>query len=144
MKRYIAAAILFFALPIAAYADMDVEVTINWVPPTENVDGSPLVDLASYTVYYGRSAGVYDVSYVVSDPTQTTDIFTVLGVQDGESIYVVMTAWDDDGNESTYSNEVRFGPFAETDLTSPAWGAGALGGSARVTRCGNDTCTGGN
>jgi len=31
------------------------QVTIGWDPPTDNVDGSPLTDLAGYRVYYGRS-----------------------------------------------------------------------------------------
>jgi hypothetical protein len=31
------------------------QVTIGWDPPTDNVDGSPLTDLAGYRVYFGRS-----------------------------------------------------------------------------------------
>lgn len=29
--------------------------TLSWLPPTENTDGSPLADLAGYTVYWGTS-----------------------------------------------------------------------------------------
>jgi len=136
------ALILLLAAPVFAWADMDVEITINWVPPTENVDGSPLTDLSGYTVYYGTASGGYTGSYNVSDPAQTSDVFTVLNVVSGEEVFVAMTAWDNDGNESAYSNEISFGPFLETDTVAPA-SAGGLSGTARIVRCGNDTCSGG-
>ncbi len=35
-------------------------VTLNWLAPTQNSDGSALVDLAGYKIYYGRSSQTYD------------------------------------------------------------------------------------
>ena len=126
-----------------AWADMDVEISINWVPPTQNVDGTPLTDLAGYTVYYGTESAQYPTDFVVDNPTQTSTVFTVLNLPSGAIVYVAMTASDDDGNESAYSNEVAFGPFLETDTSVPNI-PGGLNGTARIVRCGNDTCTQGN
>jgi hypothetical protein len=35
---------------------------VSWNPPTQNEDGSPLLDLAGYRLYWGRSAGALDQS----------------------------------------------------------------------------------
>ncbi|MGI9220570.1 MAG: putative Ig domain-containing protein [Woeseiaceae bacterium] len=34
-------------------------ITLNWAPPTENSDGTPLTDLAGYFIYVGEESGVY-------------------------------------------------------------------------------------
>jgi hypothetical protein len=76
--------------------------TITWQPPTENVDGSPLNDLAEYRIYVGTDPQTYDQPIAVTDP-QTSSQFVPL--ERGE-YRVAMTAVDADGNESAYSNEV--------------------------------------
>jgi hypothetical protein len=65
-------------------------VTINWTPPTENVDGSTLTNLAGYHLYYGTSASslthVVNITnpglaaYVVSDLSAATYYFAVASV----------------------------------------------------------------
>jgi hypothetical protein len=42
---------------------------VSWVAPTANTDGSALVNLASYRVYYGASAGALSQNSEVSDIT---------------------------------------------------------------------------
>lgn len=142
MKRLLSVLGLVLSLSAgAAFADMDVEIDINWVAPTHNTDGSLVDDLAGFYVYYGRASGAYDAQYEIPNPLQTSDTFSVLNVLNGESIYVVMTAYDAAGNVSAYSNEVRFGPFVETDTVSPS-APGPLSGAARVVRCGTGrTCS---
>lgn len=77
-------------------------VTLQWDPPTENVDGSPLTDLASYRIYYGEFSGTYTSEIAVEDPADTEhELLLPSG-----SYYFAMTALDTDGNESGYSNEV--------------------------------------
>jgi len=39
----------------AAHGNAD-SVTINWTPPTENTNGSPLINLAGYNIHYGTAA----------------------------------------------------------------------------------------
>src|SRR6185437_6839875 len=65
-------------------------VTINWTPPTENVDGSTLSNLAGYHLYYGSSQSnlnqVVDItnpglaSYVLSNLAAGTWYFAVTSV----------------------------------------------------------------
>lgn len=65
-------------------------VTINWTPPTENVDGSTLTNLSGYHLYYGTSASsltnVVNITnpglatYVVSDLAAATYYFAVTSV----------------------------------------------------------------
>jgi hypothetical protein len=77
-------------------------VSLGWEPPTENVDGSPLEDLAGYRIYYGQFSGSYTDELAVSDPdTSQYDVPLPSG-----SYYFAMTALDVEGNESAYSNEV--------------------------------------
>jgi Putative Ig domain len=40
--------------------------TVSWVAPTQNVDGTPLVDLAGYKVFYGQAPG--DFAHALSVP----------------------------------------------------------------------------
>lgn len=75
---------------------------VEWIPPTENVDGTPLTDGAGFRVYYGPASRQYDSMVEVSD-WQTTHQLLLL--PPGES-FIAATAYDVDGNESAYSNEV--------------------------------------
>ncbi|MDH3642435.1 MAG: hypothetical protein OES38_10090, partial [Gammaproteobacteria bacterium] len=47
-------------------------LSLTWVAPTENVDGSPLTDLAGYKIYYGDSSRSYLTPTVVNDATATS------------------------------------------------------------------------
>lgn len=78
------------------------EVSISWVPPSENVDGTPLTDLASYRIYYGSMSRSYTDSIDIQDPTATSHAFAVAS----GDYYVTMTALDQNGNESAYANEI--------------------------------------
>ena len=78
------------------------ELNISWVQPSENVDGSPLTDLASYRIYYGSVSRNYSDSIDVADAVATSHVFTALS----GDYFVTMTALDLEGNESAYSNEI--------------------------------------
>ncbi len=75
--------------------------TLSWQAPTDNVDGSPLTDLAGFRVYYGNSAK--DLRYViqVADPGARTRIVEDLTVG---TWYFTATAYDQSGGESARSN----------------------------------------
>ena len=77
-------------------------LTLNWVAPTENVDGTPLTDLAGYRIYYGDSSRAYLNSADVNDSGATSYALTV----PSGSYYVAMTALNLSGDESAYSNEI--------------------------------------
>jgi hypothetical protein len=77
-------------------------VTLSWQAPTENVDGSPLNDLAGYRIHYGFRSRDYDTTVSMPDPAATQrSLELASGVY-----YIAMTAMDKQGNESAYSNEV--------------------------------------
>ena len=77
-------------------------VALNWVAPDENVDGTPLTDLAGYRIYYGTASRDYSGMVQVNNPAETSH---TLSLASGD-YYVAMTALDQEGNESAYSNEV--------------------------------------
>jgi hypothetical protein len=78
------------------------EIQISWVAPTENVDGTPLTDLASFRIYYGPDSRAYSNSVDVMDASATS---YALNAASGD-YYVTMTALDAEGNESAYANEI--------------------------------------
>ena len=83
------------------------EVKLAWDKNTEN-------DLRGYIVYRSTTAGGPYVQ-VGDDVLAPTSTFTDVDVEDGTYFYVV-TAYDNDGGESGYSNEVS----TRIDTTPPA------------------------
>lgn len=89
-----------------ALASVTVEVLdkmIRWQAPTQNEDGTPLNDLAGYVVYWGTESREYTGSYTIDSPSTTeweADIAPAM-------YYFALTAFDSEGNESDYSNELR-------------------------------------
>lgn len=77
--------------------------TLTWTPPTQNIDGSPLTDLAGYIVYWGTSSGSYSNSIRLSNPGLTS--YVVDNLLNGTTYYFVTTAYNDVGLESSFSNE---------------------------------------
>jgi plastocyanin len=77
-------------------------ISLNWVAPSENADGSALTDLAGYRIYYGTTSRNYSGMVELNDPADTSHS---LSLASGD-YYVAMTALDQQGNESAYSNEV--------------------------------------
>ena len=73
----------------------------QWDAPQTNVDGSVLDDLAGYKFYSGSASRDYDESVTLGlDTTHTYE---------GEGQFFAVTAFDEDDNESDYSNEVWLG-----------------------------------
>jgi hypothetical protein len=61
-----------FSINVAAAVTTTGSATINWVPPTQNTDGSPLTDLAGVIIYYGSSPTSLSQSLTVASNTQTS------------------------------------------------------------------------
>ncbi len=78
-------------------------VTLTWRPPVANSDGTPLVDLAAYIVYYGRSPGRLDKFIAVEDPRASG--YTVGGLEPA-TWYFAVTAYSAAGVESERSETV--------------------------------------
>ena len=98
------AAILLIASCLTAMADpaTDGQVSVWWTMPTENLDGTPLTDLAGAKVYYGTSSSNY--TQVVD--AGLTNAFTVTWLVFGTMYYFNGTAYSTAGLESDFCNEV--------------------------------------
>lgn len=77
--------------------------TLSWTPPTENTDGSPLDDLAGYSVYWGTSPGDYTASASIDNPGIST--YVVDNLIPGTTYYFALKARNLAGVESSFSNE---------------------------------------
>lgn len=74
--------------------------SLNWTAPSQNTDGSPLTDLAGYTVYYGTSPTSMTSKIVVAGATATS--YTVGSLPKG-TYYFGLTAYTSTGIESALS-----------------------------------------
>ena len=79
-------------------------VTINWVAPTQNVDGSTLTNLSGYKIHYGTASNNYTQTIKVSNPGLAT--YVVDGLSPG-TYYFSVSAYNSAGTESPLSSEVR-------------------------------------
>jgi hypothetical protein len=75
-------------------------VTLSWMPPTQNADGSALTDLAGYRIYYGRSASVQDQMISLSNPGLTRYVIENLSPA---TWYFSMSSLNSSGVESNRS-----------------------------------------
>ncbi len=77
--------------------------TLGWTPPTQNVDGTPITDLAGYVVSYGTSPSSYAVSLPINGAGITG--VTIEGLEPGMH-YFAIKAVNSAGAVSEYSGEV--------------------------------------
>jgi len=78
-------------------------VTLDWMPPTQNSDGSALTNLAGYHITYGTSPTVLTSTIDVNNPGLST--FLVQNLTSG-TWYFSVSAYNSTGAESTPSNPV--------------------------------------
>lgn len=81
----------------------DTRATLTWTPPTENTDGSPLLNLAGYRIHWGVADDQLLNTAQVSDPSVNT--YTIENLPPG-TWYFGVTAYTTQGAESTMSNIV--------------------------------------
>jgi len=116
----ISALSLFF--PPSIYAAYTTDVTLAWSSNSEP-------DLSGYFIYYktGSSGAPYNGTGAVegNSPIQVPIAnldnpaypeYTIHGLSDTETTYFVLTAYDTEGNESGYSNEVCYHPPSPVDV----------------------------
>lgn len=108
---FIFAAVLFFQL-VVAQTSFAAGAMLSWDPPTTNMDGTVVTDLAGYRMYWGTSPGVY--TNMVTAPACNNCPVPIAGATEracvvlfsGTTYYFAVTAFDTEGNESDFSNEV--------------------------------------
>ena len=94
--------LLWAMLSSAAYA---ASVELEWDPNTEP-------QLAGYKVYWGNSSGNYTNSKNVGNTT----FCTITELDEGKTYYFAATAYDGDGTESGYSDQITYTvPLSDSD-----------------------------
>jgi len=74
--------------------------TVSWLPPTTNVTGGSLANLAGYRVHYGSSASALTQTLALANPGLTSAV--VSGLASG-AWYFAVSAYTTDGLESELS-----------------------------------------
>jgi Fibronectin type III domain len=90
-----------FAIVVNASASSTGSASLSWVAPTQNTDGTPIVGLAGYHIYYGTSAGAMTTTVTLTDPTETS--YVVSGLAPG-TYYFSIVAYNSAGVDSSESN----------------------------------------
>lgn len=75
--------------------------TLSWLPPTQNVDGTPLTNLAGYRVVYGQSSANLTSSLDIPNPAITTAMIESLA---SGTWYFAIKAYTTDSIESSLSS----------------------------------------
>jgi hypothetical protein len=75
--------------------------TLSWTPVTQNTDGTLLMDLAGYRVFYGPSASDMNTVVVLADPNLITYVITNLS---SGTWYFTVGAYTTGGTQGAMSN----------------------------------------
>jgi fibronectin type 3 domain-containing protein len=86
------------AVTLTVSAPTTSSVTLTWAPNTDS-------DLAGYKIYRGTASGAYGAA-LATVPAGTLT-YQVMGLASNTTYFFVITAYDNAGNESSYSNEIR-------------------------------------
>lgn len=79
-------------------------VTLSWEAPTSNTDGTPLVNLSGYTIYYGTNPAHLDQSIQINNVGVQTYVLDDLP---SGTWYFAIMAVTNSGSESSLSNLVE-------------------------------------
>jgi len=101
LKKSIKCNIIFWVALISTtslmtHPSLACEVTLRWDPNTEP-------QKAGYMIYWGTESGQYSESVDLGDQNN----YTISALDNGQTYYIAVTAYDELGFESDYSNEVH-------------------------------------
>ena len=92
-----------FSINVTSAGAASSSVSLNWMAPTENSDGTQLQDLKGYKIHYGTDSQTYTGAISVDNPTLTTYLVDTLPAG---TYYFAVTAYNSKGLESSPSDEV--------------------------------------
>jgi len=78
-------------------------ITLGWIPPTQNSDGSPITNLAGYKIHYGTTPSDYSQTIALANAGLTR--YVVDNLTSG-TYYFAITAYNSQGTESALSGEI--------------------------------------
>lgn len=79
-------------------------VTLSWDAPTQNSDGSPLMDLAGYKIYVRKNSGSYQQEVKLDNPSVTTYVIEELSPA---TYHFAAKAFNTSGVDSSFSAELE-------------------------------------
>ena len=91
------------AFSIAISQDGLGAITLAWLAPAENTDGSYITDLAGYRIYYGMKSGRFDRTIEINNVGLSA--YVIDDLRPG-TYFVAATAFNNSRVESDYSNEL--------------------------------------
>jgi hypothetical protein len=92
------------SLPVFSIAVTEIStgsVTVNWSTPTQNTNGTPLLNLAGFRIYYGTNANNLSQSAQIANPGVTSYVLANLAPG---TWYIGLSDYTASGVESTLSN----------------------------------------
>ncbi len=95
--------IFLFLFLNAVFACGTQTISLSWMPPAINMDGSEATDLDGYIVYYWKEGDAYAEGIDIGNVTS----YQLEKENNEQTYYVAVTAYDKAGNESNYSNVVK-------------------------------------
>lgn len=106
VQQWIGGLLLFGLILLGPTPAHAAQFRVCWQNPSENVDGTPLTDLAKVTIHWGGTSRSYadTIDFPTTIPGATNlclDITEAAG-----DYFVAATATDGEDNESAFSNEV--------------------------------------
>jgi hypothetical protein len=78
-------------------------VTLGWVAPTQNSNGTPITDLAGYKIHYGTSSQDYTQVVSIANPSLSRYVLDSLA---SGTYYFAISSYNSQGTESPLSGEI--------------------------------------
>jgi hypothetical protein len=131
MKRLLALLLSLASLGVAqaatcvtAAAGSPLTITLNFVPPTTNSDGSPVTLPLTYNVYMGTTSGgeTQLSTGITASPTSIS-----AGLVGGNTYYVEMAAVDANGVSAKSNEACKTFALAPVTITTTALASGTVG-----------------
>jgi len=112
VKPYLMSLLAFLLLATIAAPSFATVADLNWIAPTENIDGTPLTNLDGFYIYYAHQPeGPWEQIYEVtasSDTTASVTFAVVPPLGTGISpLYFSMKAYNTEGKMSVRSNVIE-------------------------------------
>ena len=85
----------------SATANQSTSVTLSWMPPQTNADGTSLTDLAGYHIHYGTQAAALNSE--IDIPTAGLADYVIEGLKANSTYYFAISSYNSQGIESTDS-----------------------------------------
>ena len=78
-------------------------VTLGWIAPTQNNNGTPITDLAGYKIHYGTASQDYTQVVSITNPSLSRYVLDSLA---SGTYYFAISSYNSQGLESPLSGEI--------------------------------------